>query len=1133
MSFHHVQEVDDPASDGDSNHTMWLRSEGEKTESELSQAVNRSQARQVAIRFVRSLIIIIPIVCGLVLAIFASNGDPFTTAVKALKDKYKAQPVVEFTPIHYAINMAFLNITLRSQSENSVIKDIDSWKFFNEVNLKYQTEYMQPTNYSDNSKHKSLRIMISGHPGAGKTTLMRHIAKEWAEGRALQACEMLILIPLDRLSTTEQKPKSLSQSLQMSPLSDELNNVGKVSKEIQKRHGAGVCFIFDSIDRWPHTYNFVHDLFFDSHLFFPLCISTSRQIHTFRKQSNILYVSILGFNEKKLIHNIHFLTSNQSVISSIIKLWDSDSDIKDLCKLPLHMVMLIYITKLNIQQTVSIHTKTQLYSAFMNLTILYNLEHLSGWNTGSLKWCKIEECFKQRVKPETIGPASENELCTAFQHLHSVAFDMLIHKKDKFPERVEINKNIDKLGFVSVTKVESNHDEVKYTFHHPTFVEFFAAIHMLSLPQEELLYLYIKEQQSERPVKNNLWLFFFGLIGEYFNENDYPYIINIIRQFAMYHSEQYIEQFPPYCQKGRFLEYLKEIHWKGNKFSKLLSSAGVVVNSTLFTQCGEKPDTSLNTLLYTLEHHTDIHTLMLDDVGNAHTDIINMLQMMRSKHMVIHHNHCLEFNAPKNFSMYLHMILKANADYHEMMVDHLNTESFMKYMLSGNILGSLFLEENTAIDKIMKQVPPDHEVYDQQSMPPLFNMTTKHTELWKSLNGLISSLENLHQNNIEFFCETFQMLVNHLKLKKAITYIFDLKIDLGKDLGMSHEVSDSCLELVSSLDMIINQNIKLQKLTLIFPASAYFKTYRDQVIPHKLKLTGLKHLSIHLPESVMEDCYQLIDEVGEFKEIVTLEIQHCSLRPNPLISTQSASPSSILTNLPHTLQMLTLGRSGLTDEDVSVLVELRDSRHDLTSLSLPNNNITGTGLNMLVNALKSHGEITSLDLSGNPITKDLKNGSKTLSELNNLRELKLSDCSIGNITELVYGLESNLNLHSLNLSGNPFLASEHGLEPLARLTNLRHLDISGWQHRHGHRLVVQAGECIESHTHIEALEKLTKLRFLKFCSKNDPPICWSKKMASVISQLPYLQVFNAPCLVTNYEIIIKNEGGYLLVGKHQ
>ena len=1216
--------------------------EREKTESELSQPEDKNQVTQPATtRVVRThtAIKIIAIVCGLyIFACTTSYGDPFITAVKALKDRYKVQSVVELRLLDYATDMAFLNITLRNQSEKSVINDIDSWQFFNEVNLKYQTEYMQPTNYYDSNKHKSLRIMISGHPGAGKTTLMRHIAKEWAEGRALQACEILFLIHLDRLATTEQKPQSLSQLLQMSSLSDNLNNVEEVSKKIQESNGAGGCFLFDSIDGWPHTNDFVHDLFFDSDLRFSLCISTSHHVHTFREQSNIMYVDLLGFKKRDLNDHLYALTSDQRVISSLRKLWDSDSDIKDVCKLPLHMVMLIHITNLNIsmKQSGSIHTKTQLYSAFMYVMIQYNSEHLSGWNTGSLKRCiLLKEGSRQSMMPEPMEP-DEYKLCTAFQHLHSVAFDMLIHKKETFPERVEINKNINKFGFVNVTKVKSTHDEVRYTFYHQSFVEFFAAIHLLSLPQEERLYLYIKEQQSGKQVNHNLWLFFFGLIGEHYNKHDCP---NIIRQFAMYHSEQEIEQFPPYCQNGRFLEYLKEIHWKGKKFSKLLSAAGVVVNSTLFTPCGDEHFMSFNTLLYTLEHDTNIHILKFDNIGKSKSDIDTLLMLQANMWVTFHHvlqsvGNNMQLNiTPKNVSDFLyetiqiilsnnasadsaldelfathlklfdhndtgiqenlkmhvdqlklgdmfqnfvntfielqsenyttseldnsiiiakfevmitsrlksflllftelqdnfphtdhriihvpdrvstyvhvHMTLRDQANLHERDIKWLNAYSIVDYMLSGDILSNLLQEPMDVLyETIVKLFLSPIQVETKHSLEmirPMLYQTVDlifHTsnEFWESLKNVLSHTDILHLNSIELSCQDFPKLINRLKQKKDnVHYVFDLNIDLG----MTEEVSDSCRKLMSSLNVLISDNIELQKLTVIFPKE-YFGTPRSEFIPLQLKSTAMKHLSIHLPESLRDStCYILIGELSKFEKLVTLEIQGCPL---------SYPKLKVKTRLPHTLQELTLGRSNVTDEDASAVVKLINSKYNLTSLSLTNNSITGSGLKLLVKVLKSRGNFTLLDLSGNLIAE--KDGLETLSELSNLRELRLSNCNLGDkeVEVLVAALESNSNLHSLNLSGNPFIESEHGLEPLARLTNLHHLDISGSQHRHGHCHIEFDEECIENHTLIKLLKKLTQLRFLNLCSKNDPPIYWSKEMASVISHLPHLQVFNAPCL---------------------
>ena len=805
--------------------------------------------------------------------------------------------------------------------------------------------------------------------------------------------------------------------------------VEEVSKEIQARHGAGVCFLLDSFDGWAHKHDFVHHLFFDSVLHLSLCIGTSRQIHMFRKQSDIRFVEIMGFYERHLHRHLHDLSSDWRVTDSIEDLWIGDSDIKDMCKLPLHMVMLIYITEYKENHNRSIHTKTQIYSAFMNVMIQHYSKRLPDWNTVSL-----DECISK--KPVSIH--ENDKLCIAFQHLHSVAFDMLINKRSKFRKRVEINRNINNFGFVNVTKLRSIWDEVTYTFYHPTFVEFFAAIHLLTLPREERLYLFIKNQQREEQVSHNLWLFFFGLVSEYDADN----LSVIIRQFAMYHDEQEIEQFPPYCQNRNVLEYVNEIQWKGKALSR--SSAVIVVNSTLFIlRHDDKHYPSFNTLVQTMLNN-NIRTLKVDNINYTRADLLQTL--LRFNYDLLDKT-TKPIVSKRNFSTYIYMTLQ-------------------NQMLGGNISDNTKVDSNqTSIQLLLQTIT--------QVLSPKGVQNTKYLvaayviQLWGSLKDHVSRLDNLHLNNIELSCNDFPKLINLLKYNKDITYIFDLKIDL---------VSKTCRELVSSLTYYvqIGDNIKLQSLAMIFPKEYFF-------IPYQSRSTGLTctliPYQIHEPPK-KSHCSELVNQTSEVKELVTLEIQGC-----PLLNQYNKNLTSLI---PCNLQELTLGRSSLADDDGRALVELIHSTK-LTSLSLPSNSLTGAGLYMLVEELKSHKELTSLDLSGNPIRE--KNGLETLSRLSNLRELKLSNCSIGDaeIDILVTSLESNSNLHSLNLSGNPFIESEHGLEPLARLTNLRHLDISSSQYRHGHchDHDIQAGGC-DNHTLIKVLKKLTQLHFLKLCSKNDP-----------------------------------------------
>ena len=153
------------------------------------------------------------------------------------------------------------------------------------------------------------RLLITGQPGSGKTTLMRYLAKEWAIGRALRSCQILFLIYLGSLKQ-DVEINSLTSLLHASPYED--LDYFFVSKEIRKGHGVGACFLLDAYDEWKSDKkNFVHDIIFHNELHSSLVVCTSR---SFNYEDSVDF-DIIGFPFSHLTFLDFFATLHLTTLS--------------------------------------------------------------------------------------------------------------------------------------------------------------------------------------------------------------------------------------------------------------------------------------------------------------------------------------------------------------------------------------------------------------------------------------------------------------------------------------------------------------------------------------------------------------------------------------------------------------------------------------------------------------------------------------------------------------------------------------------------------------------------------------------------------------------------------------------------
>ena len=87
--------------------------------------------------------------------------SPLTTAGHALKGVYRHHPVVEFELLDSTINMPYINVTMERAGMT-----LDFWELLNSLDSKHMQ--LQDTFQPETLE----RILITGHPGAGKTTLI-------------------------------------------------------------------------------------------------------------------------------------------------------------------------------------------------------------------------------------------------------------------------------------------------------------------------------------------------------------------------------------------------------------------------------------------------------------------------------------------------------------------------------------------------------------------------------------------------------------------------------------------------------------------------------------------------------------------------------------------------------------------------------------------------------------------------------------------------------------------------------------------------------------------------------------------------------------------------------------------------
>ena len=320
------------------------------------------------------------------------------------------------------------------------------------------------------------RILIEGAPGIGKTVLAKEILSHWAKGNLLHHCTLVFLVYLrdPRL----HKIKSINEIIK---LYCSERGATHITNYLYEYYGDNVAFVFDGFDEFPVSLqknSFITNIIKGSmqELYKSTVVVTSRPTATlFLHHVADRRIEILGFarEEREKYISLSLNPNERQELNGYLK---QHAILNSLCFIPLHLAILLFL----FQQDSLPETLTEMNESFVLHTIYRHL-------------CKSNQ--PDRLETLTDLP---KKIYQFVQKLSKLAFIGLQNNRLLFSLNEikvvcpEIDDTPNGYGLLQAVQhyVQKGAGSTRsYSFLHFTMQEYFAALHVPTLPNDHQLLL--------------------------------------------------------------------------------------------------------------------------------------------------------------------------------------------------------------------------------------------------------------------------------------------------------------------------------------------------------------------------------------------------------------------------------------------------------------------------------------------------------------------------------------------------------------------------------------------------------------------------------------------------------------------
>ena len=349
------------------------------------------------------------------------------------------------------------------------------------------------------------KVLVEGHAGIGKTTLSLMLSEEWAQGKIFQQFNCVLLLPL-----REKKVAAASSLLDLLRLLHASESIrSAVAMELEANEGEGLLIIADGWDELSEAArskdSFLYELLFGDIVPFASVLVTSRPSASSDIQNLDRLVAVMGFDKEDVKAYIKSEYKNDlHKYSQLLKRIESNPLLQSVCCIPLNCAITCHLWKVFHEELPS--TMTTLYTQII-LNVVYR---------GIKKYKVYDDILSLdsfNTIPENLQPVWQRLCEFAFNSITSnqVVFSME-ELENVLPEILTSDPKLSAFGLLQLSSslLPVGHG-LSASFLHLTFQEYLAALHVSTLPAQQLISLCETYGASSHFAM--VWRFLFGLLS--------------------------------------------------------------------------------------------------------------------------------------------------------------------------------------------------------------------------------------------------------------------------------------------------------------------------------------------------------------------------------------------------------------------------------------------------------------------------------------------------------------------------------------------------------------------------------------------------------------------------------------------